>query len=127
MAKMFDMTGRRGMNAAQYAPYLDDILSGKRSIKQLATQLGVKEKTVEHRLREREKQLVADALPPEGLDAAIVGTVFWVSLDRKTWRIAEADGAGGFTGVGWSVKNGALYQSKAAAVPGVPDKRWRSK
>jgi hypothetical protein len=75
-------------------------------------------------LREREKQLAAEALPPVGLDAAIVGTVFWVSLDRKTWRVAEADGAGGFVGVGWSVKNGSLYQSKAAVVPNAPDKRW---
>ena len=124
MAKMFDITGRRGMNAAQYAPYLDDILSGRRSVKQLAAQLGVEEKTVEHRLREREKQLAAEALPPVGLDAAIVGTVFWVSLDRTTWRVAEADGAGGFVGVGWSVKNGSLYQSKAAVVPNAPDKRW---
>lgn len=127
MSKMFDMTGRRGMNAAQYAPYLDDILSGRRSVKQLAAQLGVEEKTVEHRLREREKQLAAEALPPVGLDAAIVGTVFWVSLDRKTWRVAEADGAGGFVGVGWSVKNGSLYQSKAASVPNTPDKRWKAK
>jgi len=127
MAKMFDMTGRRGMNAAQYAPYLDDILSGRRSVKQLAAQLGVEEKTVEHRLREREKHLEAEALPLVGLDAAIVGTVFWVSLDRKTWRIAEADGNGGLTGVGWSVKNGALYQSKAAVVPNAPDKRWKAK
>ena len=124
MAKMFDMTGRRGMNAAQYAPYLDDILSGRRSVKQLAAQLGVEEKTVENRLREREKQLAAEALPPVGIEAAIVGTVFWVSLDRKTWRVAEADGAGGFVGVGWSVKNGSLYQSKAAVVPNAPDKRW---
>lgn len=127
MAKMFDMTGRRGMNAAQYAPYLDDILSGRRSVKQLAAQLGVEEKTVENRLREREKQLAAEALPPVGIEAAIVGTVFWVSLDRKTWRVAEADGAGGFVGIGWSVKNGALYQSKAASVPSVPDKLWRAK
>ena len=127
MAKMFDMTERRGMNAAQYAPYLDDILSGRRSVKQLAAQLGVEEKTVENRLREREKQLAAEALPPVGIEAAIVGTVFWVSLDRKTWRVAEADGAGGFVGIGWSVKNGALYQSKAASVPSVPDKLWRAK
>lgn len=127
MAKMFDMTGRRGMNAAQYAPYLDDILSGRRSVKQLAAQLGVEEKTVENRLREREKQLAAEALPPVGIEAAIVGTVFWVSLDRKTWRVAEADGAGGFVGIGWSVKNGALYQSKAASVPSVPDKLWKAK
>ena len=127
MGRMFDMSGRRGMNAAQYAPYLDDILSGRRSVKQLAAQLGVEEKTVEIRLREREKQLEAGAFPPEGLDAAIVGTVFWVSLDRKTWRIAEADGAGGFVGIGWSVKNGSLYQSKAASEPSTPDKRWKAK
>ena len=115
------------MNAAQYAPYLDDILSGRRSVKQLAAQLGVEEKTVEIRLREREKQLEAGAFPPEGLDAAIVGTVFWVSLDPKTRRIAQADGAGGFVGIGWSVKNGSLYQSKAASKPSTPDKRWKAK
>jgi len=115
------------MNAAQYAPYLDDILSGKRSVKQLAAQLGVEEKTVEHRLREREKQLAAEAQRSTCPEVAIIGTVFWVSLDRKTWRIAEADGAGGFVGIGWSVKNGALYQSKAASVPNTPDKRWKAK
>ena len=127
MGRMFDMSGRRGMNAAQYAPYLDDILSGRRSVKQLAAQLGVSEKTVENQLRDREKHLAAEAKRPTCPSVAIIGTVFWVSLDRKTWRIAEADGAGGFVGFGWSVKNGALYQSKIASVPSVPDKKWKAK
>lgn len=124
MAKMFDMTGRSGMTAAQYEPYLDDIIAGRLSVEQLALKLGVSEKTVKNRLRDRKNHFAAVAKRPTCLPVAIIGTVFWVSLDRKTWRIAEADGAGGFVGVGWSVKNGSLYQSKAAVVPNAPDKRW---
>jgi|DEB0MinimDraft_4_1074332.scaffolds.fasta_scaffold170711_2 hypothetical protein len=127
MAKMFDMTGRRGMNADQWAPHIDDIISGKRSVKQLAAQMGVEEITVRNHLQKRKRQLAAEAQRSTCPEVAIIGTVFWVSLDRKTWRIAEADGAGGFVGIGWSVKNGALYQSKAASVPNTPDKRWKAK
>lgn len=127
MGRMFDMSGRRGMNADQWAPHIDDIISGKRSVKQLAAQMGVEEITVRNHLQKRKRQLAAEAKRPTCLSVAIIGTVFWVSLDRKTWRVAEADGAGGFVGVGWSVKNGSLYQSKAAVVPNAPDKRWRAK
>lgn len=127
MAKMFDMTGRSGMTAAQYAPYLDDIIAGRLSVKQLALKLGVSEKTVKNRLRDRKNHFAAVAKRPTCSPVAIIGTVFWVSLDRKTWRIAEADGEGGFIGIGWSIKNGALYQSKIASVPEDPDKKWRAK
>lgn len=127
MGRMFEMSGRRGMNADQWAPHIDDIISGKRSVKQLAAQMGVEEITVRNHLQKRKRQLAAEAKRPTCPSVAIIGTVFWVSLDRKTWRIAEADGEGGFIGIGWSIKNGALYQSKIASVPEDPDKKWRAK
>ena len=127
MAKMFYISGRRGMTAAQYAPFLDDIIAGRLSVEQLALKLNVTEKTVKNQLRDRKNHLAAEAKRPTCPSVAIIGTVFWVSLDRKTWRIAEADGEGGFIGIGWSIKNGALYQSKIASVPGDPDKKWRAK
>jgi len=122
----YDLTGKRGKPKEYYEPILADIDAGLITVDEAARKTGVKPKRIITLMRNRDRR-IEDQRQVEKETANIVpqGAIFWVSIDRKTWRIAQADGRGGFQGFGWSVSNGALYEAKPATRPIAPNKKWK--
>ena len=95
-------------------PLLAKIIASELTARQVADKVGLTEDTINRYVRRRLEELAAK---DRAQTTRPVGSLFWVSLDRKSWQIAESDGEGGFRGFTWSVKNGDLYEHRRAEKP----------
>ena len=122
----YDLTGKQGRPREYYEPIIDDINAGSITVDEAAKKHGLTAKYM-HTLVLRQNRRVEERkqVAQEASNTVPQGAIFWVSIDRKTWRIAQSDGRGGFQGFGWSVKNGALYEAKPATRPIAPNKKWK--
>ena len=106
-------------------PLLAKIIASELTTRQVAGKLGLTEDTINTYVKRRLEELAADERASR---TRPVGSLFWVSLDRKSWQIAESDGEGGFRGFTWSVKNGDLYEHRRAEKPPQePDRAFQKK
>ena len=104
-------------------PLLAKIIASELTARQVADKVGLTEDTINRYVRRRLEELAAKDRADRKRS---VGSLFWVSLDRKSWQIAESDGEGGFRGFTWSVKNGDLYEyRRAEKPPQEPDRAFK--
>lgn len=121
MPNMAHTTGRR---PDEYDHVLQEIEAGRKTVAEAASECRVEESTIKRNLLKFRDKLQAEKERAIRDSPPIIGTPYMVWMDgAEAWRVAEADGKGGFRGNGWYIMAGHKCHAVAIKTPSRPSKK----